>query len=262
MAELYFDSLDQIPEGLREGAKTNDTGKVVIKVVPQAKLDEFRNTNITVAKERDDLAAALGKAKEILGTEDFEQAATGLAELRGVAQRVKDGQLVENKGLEEALAERTGKMREEMQAEIQRNAQEAKQWRDKFGQTDTKLRRTYVDRAVTDVVLDEQSGVHPKALADILGRAYGVFEVGDDGKLTAKRGDAILYGADGASPMSPKEWIATLKEEAPYFFKGSNGGGASGGEGQTAYGMTTAEISKLSPEQRLAIANGEFKPGR
>lgn len=261
MPDLFFESLEAIPEGLREGAKTNDAGKIVISVVPKAKLDEFRERNITTSKERDDYLAALGKAREILGTDDFDTAATSLSELRSISQRVKDGQLVENKGLEEALAERTGKMRDEMQAEIQRNAQEAKNWRDKYGQTDTKLRRTYVDRAVTDVVLDETSGVHPKALNDILGRAYGVFEVGDDGKLTAKRGDAVLYGADGASPMSPKEWINTLKEEAPYFFKGSNGGGSSGSEGQTAYGMTTAEIAKLSPEQRLAIANGEYKAG-
>lgn len=257
MPDIFFDSLDQVPEGLKEVAKTNDAGKIVIKVVPQAKLDEFRDRNITVSKERDDLLAIANKAKELLG-DDFDAAAASLTELRSVAQRVKDGQLVENKGLEEALTERTQKMREEMQAEIQRKALEAKQWQDKHSQTDQRLRRTFVDRAITDVVLDETSGVHPKALADILGRAYGVFEVGEDGKLTAKRGDAVLYGSDGATAMSPKEWINTLREEAPYFFKGSNGGGSSGSEGTSINGMTTAEIAKLSPEQRLQIANGEF----
>lgn len=262
MPDIFYNSLEEVPEGLREAAKTDAAGKVVVKVVPQSKLDEFRDTNIRVSKERDDFAAALGKAKEILGTDDFDAATASLTELRTVAQRVKDGQLVENKGLEEALTERTSKMREEMQGEIQRNAQSAKAWQDKYTSTDLKLRRTYVDRAITDVVLDETSGVHPKALNDILSRAYNTFEVSDDGKLTAKRGDAVLYGADGASAMSPKEWVNTLKEEAPYFFKGSSGGGSSGSEGQTAYGMTSAEIAKLSPEQRLQIANGEFKQGR
>lgn len=262
MPDIFYDSLEAVPDGLREGAKANDAGKVVVKVVLQNKLDEFRDTNIRVSKERDDYAAALGKAKEILGTEDFEAASADLVKLRDTAKKVADGALVENKGLEEALAERTTKMRDEMQAEIQRNAQEAKQWRDKQVQTDQKLRRTYIDRAITDVVLDETSGVHPKALADILGRAYSTFAVGDDGQLTAKRGDAVLYGSDGATAMSPKEWIGTLKDEAPYFFKGSNGGGSSGSDGMTAYGMTTAEIAKLSPEQRLAIANGEFKRGQ
>ena len=257
MPDIIFDTLDQVPEGLKEAAKTNDAGKIVVKVVPQAKLDEFRDRNIAVSKERDELVAIATKAKELLG-EDFDAAATSLNELRSIAQRVKDGQLVENKGLEEALTERTAKMREEFQAENQRLAGLAKQWQDKFGQTDQKLRRTYVDRAITDVVLDEASGVHHKALGDILGRAYSVFEVGDDGKLTAKRGDAVLYGSDGATAMSPKEWIATLKEEAPYFFKGSNGGGSSGADGNSINGMTTSEIAKLSPEQRLQIANGEY----
>jgi hypothetical protein len=258
MPDITFNSIDEVPEGLREVAKANDAGKIVVKVVPQVKLDEFRDRNIALAQERDGLATKLTKATSLLG-DDFDAAESSLNELRSVAQRVKDGQLVENKGLEEALAERTGKMREEMQAEIHRNAQEAKAWRDKYGQTDQKLRRTYVDRAITDVVLDETSGVHPKALADILGRAYQTFEVGDDGKLTAKRGDAILYGSDGATPMSPKEWINTLKDEAPYFFKGSNGGGSSGSEGSNVMGFTSAEIAKMTPDQRLMIANGEYK---
>lgn len=262
MPDIIYDSLESVPDGLREGAKANDAGKVVVKVVLQNKLDEFRDTNIRVSKERDEFAQALGKAKEILGTEDFDAAAQQLAGLRDTAKKVADGALVENKGLEEALAERTTKMRDEMQAEIQRNAQEAKQWRDKQVQTDMKLRRTYIDRAITDVVLDETSGVHPKALADILGRAYNTFAVGDDGQLTAKRGDAVLYGSDGATAMSPKEWIGTLKDEAPYFFKGSNGGGSSGSDGAMINGMTTAEIAKLPPEQRLAIANGEYNKGR
>lgn len=258
MPELIFDSLDQIPDGLREAAKTNDLGKVVINVVPKEKLDEFRDNNIKVVKERDDAIAVAAKARELLGTDDFEAAAASIAELRTVSQRVKDGQLVENKGLEEALQERTAKMREEYGTELSKHASEAKAWKDKYAATDVKLRRTYVDRAITDVVLDENSGVHPKALADILSRAYGVFEVSDDGKMIAKRGDATLYGSDGATPLSAKEWVLGLKEEAPYFFKGSSGGGASGADGKTIHGMTTAEISKLTPEQRLQIANGEF----
>lgn len=258
MPELFFESLDQLPEGLREAATTNELGKVVVNVVPKAKLDEFRENNIKIVKERDDLAALAGKAKEILGTEDFEAAAANLNELRTTHQRVKDGQLVENKGLEEALQERTTKMREEYSAEVTKHASEAKGWKDKFTAVDQKLRRTHVDRAITDVVLDENNGVHPKALTDILSRAYGVFEVSDDGKLTAKRGDAVLYGSDGATPLSAKEWILGLKEEAPYFFKGSNGGGASGADGKSINGMSTAEIAKLTPEQRLQIANGEY----
>lgn len=257
MPNITFKTLDEVPEGLREAAQTDAAGNVVVKVVPQAKLDEFRDRNIAVSKERDDLAMIANKAKELLG-DDFEAAAASITELRTIADRVKDGQLVENKGLEEAVAERTAKMRSDLQAENSRIAQEAAALKNKWLQTDQKLRQTYVDRAVTDVVLDESTGVHHKALGDILNRAYGVFEVSDDGKLTAKRGEAVLYGSDGATPLTPKEWINSLKDESPYFFKGSSGGGSNGGDGGGIGGFTTAEIAKMSPEARLQIANGEF----
>lgn len=258
MPDITFESLDAVPEGLKEFAK-EDAGKIVVKVVAQTKLDEFRDNNIKIAKERDDVVAALGKAKSVLGTEDFDAAAVSLTELRTIAQKVKDGELVANSNLSEALAERTKQMRETMEADIAARAREAQQWQAKYTQTDQKLRRTHIDRAVTDVVLDEAIGVHPKALNDILGRAYSIYEVSEDGKLTPKRGDTVLYGHDGVTPMSPKEWVQSLKDEAPYFFKGSGGGGANGAEGQSFQGMTAAEIAKMSPEQRLALANGELK---
>lgn len=257
MPDIFYDSLDQIPEGLRESAKQGEDGKLVVKVVPQSKLDEFRDNNIRISKERDDAVAYVAKAKEIIG-DDFEGFTASLGELRTTAQRVKDGELVANKSVEEALAERTKQMRDDMTAENQRLAGEVKLWKDKTTQIDGKLRRTYVDRALTDVVLDEGNGVNPKALTDILNRAYGVFEVGDDGKLTPKKGDAVIYGGDGATPMSPKEWVQSLKDDAPYYFKGSHGGGADGGDAKTLHGMTAADIAKLPPEQRLAIANNEF----
>lgn len=258
MPDIFYDTLDLVPDGLKEFAKEAD-GKVAVSVVAKSKLDEFRDNNIKVVKERDDMAAALTKAKTILGTEDFDAAAATLTELRTVAQRVKDGELVANTSLDDALKQRTEQMRQSYETEVQTKAKEAAEWRNKFSQTDTKLRQTYIDRAVTDVVLDESIGVHPKAVRDILGRAYDVYSVSDDGKLTPKRGEAVLYGADGVTPMSPKEWVLSLREEAPYFFKGSNGGGSSGADGQTINGMTAAEIAKLPPEQRLAIANGEYK---
>lgn len=257
MPDIFYDSLDQVPEGLRESAKQGENGKLVVKVVPQSKLDEFRDNNIKISKERDDAVAFATKAKEIIG-DDFEGFTATLGELKTTAQRVKDGELVANKSIEEALAERTKQMRDDMTAENQRLAGEVKLWKDKQNQTDSQLRRTYVDRALTDVVLDEGNGVNPKALTDILNRAYGVFNVGDDGTLTPKKGDAVIYGGDGATPMSPKEWVQSLKEDAPYYFKGSHGGGADGGDAKTLHGMTNADIAKLPPEQRLAIANGEF----
>lgn len=259
MPELLFDSLDAVPEGLREVA-VQEGEKVKVNVVPKVRLDEFRENNVKLVKERDDLSSRVGKVKTVLGTEDLDAFAKELGDLRSVASRVKDGQLVENKGLEEALSERTRQMRESYDSEVQKAAKEAAGWRDKFTTTSNKLRQTYIDRALTDVVLDETNGLEPKALIDIVARAARVFEVGEDGKLTPKNGDAVVYGADGVTPMTPKEWVLKLKEEAPYFFKGSNGGGAGGGDQKKVGGYSAAELAKMTPEMRLRVANGEKVP--
>jgi hypothetical protein len=66
-----------------------------------------------------------------------------------------------------------------------------------------------------------------------------------------------MYGQDGVSAMSPKEWMSMLRDEAPYFFKGSNGGSATGADGKQIHGMTPGELAKLDPMERLRIANGE-----
>lgn len=255
MPDLFYQTLDQVPEGLREFASETD-GKVKVSVVAKVKLDEFRENNVKLSQERDALKTAVEKARTVFG-EDFDAAAKEFGDLRGVAQRVKDGELVENKGLDEALAERTKQMREGYESQVTERAREANAWKEKATALDTRLKRTFIDRAITDVVLDSKSGVEPKAVTDILGRAYSIFQVSDDGKLTPKNGDAILYGADGASPMTPAEWVATLKDAAPHYFKGSSGGGASGGDAKMPNGMSQAEFAKLSPMQRLRAANGE-----
>jgi hypothetical protein len=261
MPEILFDSLDAVPEGLREGAVEAD-GKVKINVVAKAKLDEFRENNVKLAKERDELATFAGRAKTILGSDDMDAVEKDLVAVRIVAQRVKDGELVENKGLETAVEERTKQMRETYESEAQKQVKEAAGWRDKFAATSQRLRQTFVDRAISDAVFDESSGVEPRALTDILQRAYRVFEVSEDGKLTAKIGDAIMYGNDPGASMSPKEWVATLKDEAPYFFKVSVGGGAGGsGEAKKLGGFTQEQLSKMTPIQRLRLANGEKMVG-
>lgn len=254
MPDIFFDTLDAVPAELREHAK-EDSGKVVVNVVPKVKLDEFRENNIKVSKERDDLTKVVQRVTGLLG-EDFDVAENEIKELRTVHRRVKDGQLVENTSLEEALAERTKSMREAYEDQIRNEAKEKKAWQDKAVTTDLRLRRTFIDRAVTDAVLGEDSGAEPKALPDILRNAYDVFQVTEDGKLIAKNGGAVVYGEDGTTPMTPLEWLKKLRSDRPYFFKQSNGGGAGGGD-KNRFGMSEADFAKLTPEQRLRIANGE-----
>ena len=260
MPDIFYDTLDVVPADLREYAKESD-GKVVVSVVPKVKLDEFRNNNIAISQERDTLKGAVTRFVSILGTEDLDAVENEVKELRTVGQKVKDGKLVADTSLEEAIAQRTKTMRDSYEENSRRTAAETAAWKDKAGSLDLELRRGEISRAVTAAALDEQLGVHASAIPDILQRAFGVYTVTDDRKLVPKRGEAVIYGEDGTTPMPPKEWLKELRNEAPHFFKGSTGGGAQGGQGGTRYGMTDKEFAALPAEKRLALANGE-KPTR
>jgi len=98
---------------------------------------------------------------------------------------------------------------------------------------------------------------NPAALPDILSRAASTFVVQPDGSIIPKRGDTVVYGADGVTPMTVKEWLTKLVQEAAYLGKPSTGGGANGtvpgGAGQK-YGMSDAAFNALPAQERIRLA--------
>lgn len=253
MPELMFEALDAIPEGLKEVAVQKD-GKFVVDVVPGKKLAEFRDNNINLAKERDALKSRWDALAPLVG-EDLDAFKTSYEALRAVDQQVKDGKLTAKGDIEAEVTRRVDAMKSNYEQRLQ--AEAAARAQAEAGKTaaEEKFKRSVVERYVTDAVLNEKSGAIPTALPDILERSGKVFKVSDDGKIVAKEGDAIIYGADGATPMTPIEWLGKLKESAPYFFKGSNGGGATGGTSKSAPGgMSSEDFLKLPASERLKLA--------
>ncbi len=259
MPIFTFDSLEVIPEALRNFAKA-DGDKVQINLVPQEKLDEFRDTNIALVKERDTLKEQVETLAPIVG-EDPTAFSSELTELRAVALRVKDGQLTDSRKIEEEVIRRTEDMKKSLEEQIRTAQREGSNWKTKATELDTTIRKDRVNAAIKDAAIDAESGVLPGAIPDILSRAHGVWRCGDDGKVLAFQGDLQLYGADGGSPLTPKEWIAKMKDEAPHFFKGTGGGGAAGdGPQRGTHGKTQQEVRGLTASERLALANGDKGP--
>lgn len=259
MPIFTFDTLEQIPEALRSFAKA-EGDRVQINLVAQEKLDEFRETNISLVKERDEFKTRLEVLEPIVG-EDPTAFSQALTELRATAQRVQDGQLTDSRKIEEEVIRRTEDMKKTLEEQIRAAQKEGSNWKTKAGEIESVYKRTLVNSAVKDAAIDPEAGVQPHAIPDILSRAQGVWRAQDDGRVLAFQGDLQLYGADGGSPLTPKEWIAKLKEEAPHFFKGTNGGGAGGDGGQRGpLGKTAAEMKGMSAQDKLALANGDKGP--
>jgi hypothetical protein len=252
MPVMKFPTLEAIPAELRGEAKQDGT-EFAVNVVPASKLAEFRDNNVRFQQERDAALSAINAVKPLIG-DDVAKFAAELTELRDIAQRVKDGKLTAKGDIEAEVTNRVKQVKETLEAQLREqgthrsNAEKASdEWKIKYEQG-------VLRQQITNAVLDAESVANPSALPDILSRAEQVFKVQPDGSIVAKKGDQVIYGADGASPMTAKEWLTSLIGTAPYLGKASMGGGAPGNTGNgNAYGMPQAEFEKLSPERRIEL---------
>lgn len=259
MPVFTFDSIDRIPDNMRTYAKAVEGSDAVsLNLVAQDKLDEFRDRNTELVKERDTLKSRVELLSPIVG-EDPDAFKAMIAEYQAMEQRVKDGSLKESRNVEEEVVRRTEDMRKTLEEQVRAAQREGNGWKQKAVEGDSRHRDLLVTMTIKDAAIDPESGVLPSAIGDVLSRAKTVWRAEDNGSVVAYKGDLKLYGSDGASELTPKEWVSKLKEEAPHFFKGTQGGGAvgAGGEKLGQHGKTTQQLSQMTAAQRLDLANAQ-----
>lgn len=253
MPDLTYASKEAVPEGLREFAKEAN-GSFVVSVVPKQKLDEFRENNITIARERDELKTKVATYVALVG-EDTTKAKTDLEALKITSQQVADGKLKGSDAIEAEVTRRITEVKTNYETQLREAGVKLQTAEAAKADYEGRFKRSTVDREITNAVLHPESGINPAALPDILTRAYGFYSVEGDGKLVARQGDAVIYGADGVTPMAPREWLGKVLEQAPYLGKQSAGGGASGNNsGKTPGGLSQDAFDKLPAVERLALA--------
>lgn len=261
-AKMKFAKKEDAPEDFREHLEQVDGG-FELAVVPKKVHDGFRENNINLARERDGLKQANEALTAIVGP-DAEKFKGELTGLRQTAQLVADGKLQKSDAIEAEVNKRVAARESgwndekgQLQSQLQAAQDTGKSWESKF-------KASRLDNEIAQLVGAADSGFNPSALPDIQARARQVFQVGDDGSLTPRKGDAVIYSKkEAGQPMSLKEWGAGLLEEAPHFGKSSKGGGAIGGGsgGEKIAGMPAADFNKLSPAERMARAR-EAQAGR
>lgn len=253
MPMLSFEKKDSIPEGLQDYAK-EENGKWTVDVAPKVKLDEFRETNIKFAQERDQLAAKVSQYESIVG-EDPEKFQAELGELRKTKTQVEDGKLKGSDAVEKEVLARVDALKKGYEEQLQEAGKKLAgltQERDTYKGMYTQTR---LDAAVSQAVLDKDSGLNPQAMPDILARARDLFTVGNDGKVVPVKDGAVVYGPDGATPMTPLEWAKDLREKVPYLALNSTGGDA--GDKDTAKlrgGLSQEDWDKLPGSEKLKRA--------
>lgn len=253
MAEIIFESEEAVPESFRTIAEPKD-GKFVIDVAPAKEVKEFRDRNIELSRYRDDTEALKAKvaADLDLDWETYDDFVTRFEELKNTHQLVEDGKLVKDTSLDEALEKRTREMKREHENLVNSLKTTNNNLEAEIKQAKSKLTRAQVDREFISAINNPKSGALPEASDTILMFAYDTWRPNEDDVLIGyDREGKIMYGADGSTPMTPMEWLAKLREDKPFLFKQSEGGG---GGGSRPGGLTPADIQKMTPTERMNYA--------
>lgn len=259
MTTLTYTTLSEVPTELRDAAKEGDDGQFSVKVAPQAKVTQFRENNVVLSQERDSLLADISRYEGVTGVtlaeistlDDF---ATTLSSLRETSKRVEDGVLVENTSLDEAAASRVTEVTANFKEQLSAMARERDAYKDKASKSDSRANSMVVENAVRLAASDPDVAMLDSAVGLVLHEAYNTFRVEEGGSLVAKSPEgAIAYGSDGVTPMTMAEWLIKQREVSPFLFKGSKGGGALGAT-DTIGRMSSADLAKMSPQERINYA--------
>lgn len=204
----------------------------------KAKLDEFREGNLALKRERDDLKARFAGIDP--------EAVRKLAD--------------EKRQLEEAQQLKAGEFEKVLEARLKAVKTDLeKQLAGVTGERDVlhaRLATIQIDQAV--VTEATKRGLRASALPDITARARNTFRlVGGAPQAIEADGQTARVGRDGVTPLSVAEWVDTQVSEAPHLFEANAGGGAagngSGGAGGNRSGKNPfrKETWNLTEQMRL-----------
>ena len=208
----------------REGAWVLDAEGVVEK----SKLDEFRNTNVTLLKERDELKQRF----EGIDPEEVRKLADEKRKLELLAQ---------------------GHKPEEIEKIVDGRLKTARaDWDKQFAAVTTE--RDSLNSRLTSIQIDQaviteatKRGLRATAIPDITSRARINFKlVNGVPQAFEADGQTARMGKDGVSPMTLAEWVDALVSDAPHLFESNAGGGAA----SSASGRPNSGSSGKNPFRR------------
>lgn len=209
------------------------------------------------------LPAAEQRAKE---AEDRAKQYEGLGmtpeELKALADRTKndeEAQEIAKGNITKVIDKRTAAMKTQYEKDLDAERQKTKQEQERRAKYTGKVLDNAIRAATTTV-----KGFHAFATDDALMRAKTIFQVNDDGEAVALNTDgSTVIGKDGTNPLSPKEWLESMREKCPHWFEAIQGGTGAPQGNQGAPGAKTikrAELMKLTPmEQREKVQKQGFK---
>ena len=243
MLQYSVDSEDLIPEGMTELYEAKD-GKFVLKVegvVPKNKLDEFRNNNINLMKQRDEMQEKVDSFSDI----DLEVAREAIK----MKEELENKKLFDEGQFEELLAKNTDRMKKENEKKILQMQEAINNKDNELSNAKSLLSGMMVETEVTKV-LEQRPQLTTAAKLLIQDRAKMSFAVNGDGKISYKPEEMKINSNGEAYGVIDyvDDLISEYQNDAS-FIKPSQGTGAVGSE--QAPGINFGNQIKLTKAEAL-----------
>lgn len=233
--KAIVDSLDAVTEAHRPLYIPTGDGKFKLDAEGVEDVSGLKSALEKEREQRRTLTADLAKFKGVDPTR--------YAELLEQQRLLDEKQLIEAGEVDKLVDNRVKSMREKYEGDINALKTEGSTLK---GRLEKLLIDTEVQREAVPMVVDT-------AMDDVVRRAREVFQIVDGHSVPMKDGK-VVYGEDGVTPLTVKEWLAGLAKNAPHLFKQSSGGGAGQGGSRGAGSGLTSEMAKLPPAERLKLA--------
>lgn len=180
-----------------------------------SKVAEFRNNNIKLMKEKEELQKTAERFKGI----DPTKAEEAMAALR----KIQEKEYIEKGEIDKLVELRTQTMREQSESATRALQQARDAEAAKASTYHSELTRLKIDSAATEAV-SKVGRVIPTAMPDVVRRARDVFKIDDKGQLVAEG----KFNAKG-DPLTLDDWARDLTTTAAHCFEPAKGGGGGGG---------------------------------
>ena len=232
--KAIVESLDSIPEAHRSFYIADGAGKFKLDAEGIEDVSGLKSALEKERIERRDAKAALEKYKDI----DPVKYQAMLEQQRAIDEK----KLIEAGKVDELVENRVQSMKEKYENDIKSLSTEGATLKGR-------LEKLLID---TEVQREAVSSIVPTAMDDVVMRARAVFKI-VDGHAVPMRDEKIVYGEDGVTPITVKEWLAGLAKAAPHLFKQSQGGGAGNG-GSRGAGSGSGSMDNLPAAERLKLS--------
>lgn len=213
---------------------------------------EIEKANKGVANKNTEL---LGELKKVQGEfKEFQTKFDGIdpVEVKKILaqlEQTEEGRLLAEGKIDEVVNARTERFR----AESDRKVKEAQDSLTTFRTRTAAFMGNVRDNEIR--IAASEAGVLPGAMDDIVLRGSREFTVNDEGQVIAMRGQEVVLGKDGKTPLTPKEWVEGVREKAPHLWPAASGGNAGGAGG----GSVKKKWSDMGEKERVDLYNTDPK---